>query len=354
MLTRLHLSQFRCHEQLEMGELGLHNALLGSNGQGKTSILEAIYYLARCRSFRTSQNRELVLRGKKALAVTGEFQGEEFGKLRIEWSGEGRKLSLDHVEKATFREYWGKGLVVIFKNEDRLLVQGAASTRRRWVDSLIASIHPEYLQALQRAQLLLRQRNALLRQIRPDRTLWEILVGQVDGLTEKIAEKRREFNLQAFPLAERVYGELTGQKELLALKYEGDFEKSRELGLGELWEKERHLKAAQRGPHRDDWNLLLDDKSLRAFGSEGQQKSAALTLRMVEVKLLRQSLERAPILLFDDVLNELDASRRKKFWGLMDASAQMFFATTEESNLPEGYRFERYRVRPGAAERVGY
>jgi DNA replication and repair protein RecF len=351
MLTRLHLSQFRCHEQLELGNLGLHSALLGSNGKGKTSILEAIFYLARSRSFRTSQNRELVLRGKKALAVTGEFSGEDFQKLRIEWSGDGRKLSLDQLEKATFREYWGKALVVVFKNEDRLLVQGAASTRRRWIDSQIASVNPSYLQSLQKAQLLLRQRNALLRQARPDRALWEILVGQVDGLTERIESDRKQFNDQAFPLAERLYGELTGQKERLKLRYEGDFEKSKEVHLDELWDRERHLKVAQRGPHRDDWQILLDDKSLRAFGSEGQQKSAALTLRMVEMKLLQQSLGRSPILLFDDVLNELDAVRKKKFWGLMDATVQMFFATTEEANLPEGYSFDKYRVSPGLVEK---
>jgi len=338
---------------MELEGLGLHSALLGSNGQGKTSILEAIYYLARCRSFRTSQNRDLVLRGKKALAVSGDFTGENFRKLRIEWSSEGRKLSLDHIEKATFREYWGRGLVVVFKNEDRLLVQGAASTRRRWIDSQIASISTVYLQALQRAQLLLRERNALLRQARPDRALWEILVGQVDGLAVLIEAERKNYNAQAFPLAEQIYGELTGQKERLKLRYEGDFEKSRELGLEELWTRERHLRMALRGPHRDDWHLLLDDKSLRAFGSEGQQKSAALSLRMVEVKLLQQSLERSPILLFDDVLNELDVARKKKFWGLMDASLQMFFATTEEDNLPEGYTFDKYGVSPGMVKRLG-
>jgi DNA replication and repair protein RecF len=339
MLTGLHLQNFRCHTERHCRGLGRRVAWVGPNGRGKTSILEAIHVLARVRSFRTYQNRELIAWGASAFGVAGEFAGMPFQKLKVVWSPEQRILEVDGVPAATFRDYWGRFLVTSFQNADRQLVQGAAALRRQWADGLAAALDPAYLPALQAAQLLLRQKNALLRQDVPDRAVWDSLTYQLRQHSGVIAAARRVLAAAAAPWVQAAYARLGGGREVLSLRLLDETSRQMARADDELWARETALRTARLGPHRDDWEIELDGRPLRQFGSEGQQKSAALALRFAETELIRQARGTWPAVLIDDVVNELDGARQEAFWSLLPEEAQVFVATTRLDLLPAGAGF---------------
>jgi DNA replication and repair protein RecF len=339
MLTGLHLHNFRCHAERHCRGLGRRMAWIGPNGRGKTSILEAVHVLARVRSFRTHQNRELIAWGASAFGVAGEFGGLPFQRLKVVWSPEERVLEIDGKPAATFRDYWGRCLVAPFQNTDRQLVQGAAALRRQWADGLAAALDPAYLPALQAAQLLLRQKNALLRQDAPDQAVWDSLTHQLRRHGGVIAAARLALTAAAAPRVQAAYARLGGGRETLGLRLLDETSRQMARADAELWARETALRTARLGPHRDDWEIELDGRPLRQFGSEGQQKSAVLALRFAEAELIRQARGAWPLVLIDDAVNELDAARQEAFWALLPEAAQVFLATTRADHLPAGAGF---------------
>jgi DNA replication and repair protein RecF len=328
MLSALHICNFRCHTDLKLEEFAQFNLLLGTNGKGKTSVLEAIYFLSRCKSFRTHQTRELIHWSGTEFGISGSFSGKEFQRLKVEWSEERRNLAIDQTENLSFRDFWGKALTVIFQNSDRQIISDGAQARRQWADGLLASIHPGYLAIIQRAQLLLKQKNALLRQERPDHALWLALTEQLKEISREVYRYRHEFTEKAAPLLQQFYQNLTGNTETLIINYAPKIPRYLELSVDALWQTERDRNIALLGPHRDDWSLNLFDKPLRDFGSEGQVKTSSLALRILEAHLIRENTGSWPMLLIDDALTDLDANRQQKFWQQLPANAQVFYAAT--------------------------
>ncbi|MDR2463912.1 MAG: DNA replication and repair protein RecF [Verrucomicrobiales bacterium] len=328
MLTQLHMCNFRCHTDLKLDGFARFNLLLGANGRGKTSVLEAIHVLSRCKSFRTHQTRELIHWSATEFGIAGHFSGRPFQKLKIEWAGDERRLAVDQMENLSFREFWGKAPAVIFQNSDRQIITGGAQARRQWTDGLLAVTISGYLAIIQRAQLLLKQKNALLRQERPDQTLWSALTEQLAGLSREVHRQRAGFTAAAAPLLQQFYRGLAGNAETLTITHAPKIPRYLDLSRGDLWRQERERGVALLGPHRDDWELQLFEKSLRDFGSEGQIKSAALALRILESRLIHEDTGAWPLLLIDDALTDLDAGRRQKFWQQLPADAQVFHATT--------------------------
>jgi DNA replication and repair protein RecF len=328
MLAALHICNFRCHADLKLEDFSSFNLLLGANGKGKTSVLEAIYFLSRCRSFRTHQTRELIHWSGTEFGISGSFSGRDFKRLKVEWSEERRNLAVDQAENLSFREFWGKAPTVIFQNSDRQIIVDGAQARRQWSDGLLASIHPGYLAIIQRAQLLLKQKNALLRQDWPEQALWLALTEQLAEISREVLRYRREFTEKAAPLLQQSYQALTGNAETLSIRYVPKIVRYLEMSRDELWQHERERRLALLGPHRDDWEIQLFEKSLRDFGSEGQVKSASLALRILESQLIYENTGGWPILLIDDALTDLDVNRQQKFWQILPANAQVFYATT--------------------------
>ena len=333
MLKRLHVCNFRCHEDFELAGLEACTLLIGDNGRGKTSLLEAVYFLSRCRSFRTHQTRELIRWGSQQLGVAGWFDDAPYQKLKIEWGEDSRNLAVDQSENLTFRDYWGRLPAVVFQNHDRQIVLGTAQARRHWADGLLASMNPVYLGQAQRAHLLLKQKNALLHQNNPDRNLWESLTTQLEEISRSLLQARQAFTLQARPLLEQFYQSLAGEKESLGFQYESPLPQLLAAPREALWQRERERGLARLGPHRDDWKISLFDKPLRDFGSEGQVKTAALALRLLETQLIRETTGQQPLLLLDDVLVELDPERQQRFWKQVPTQSQILYATTRPENF---------------------
>jgi DNA replication and repair protein RecF len=338
MLTSLHLADYRCHADAHFRDLGPRVAFVGENGRGKTTLLEAVYFLARVKSFRTHQNRELIAWGKPACGVSGRFTNEPDAFLKVTWSPDDRTLTAGN-EALSFRQYWGRCLVTVFQNSDRQLVQGAAQNRRQWVDSLISTFDPAYLEAVQASHLLLRQKNALLRQDHPARGTWVALNDQLRRHGEWIARARGEFTAQVAPLLGRFYGDLSQGKETLLLRHTDELSRQLARSDADLWNRETEIQQARLGPHRDDWEFDLDGQAMRQFGSEGQQKSAVLALRDVEMALVKEKCGRWPTLLIDDAVNELDAGRQELFWSRLPPDAQILLATTRTDRLPASLGF---------------
>ncbi|MDR1146066.1 MAG: DNA replication and repair protein RecF [Verrucomicrobiales bacterium] len=335
MLTALTLQNFRCHAELKLEGFTGCNLLLGPNGRGKTSVLEAVYFLSRCRSFRTRQPRELARWGAAGFGLGGVFADADGQRqrLKVEWSPARRNLAADGRDYLSVREFWGRAPAVVFQNRDRDIVSGGGQSRRQWADGLLAAAQPPYLGEMQRAQLLLRQKNALLRGPRPDRELWSALTAQLAALSDGIHRQRVEFTAQAAPLLAEFYTGLAGADEALTLTFAPQIPRGLELARDELWRRERERGTALLGPHRDDWTLALRGQSLRDFGSEGQVKSAALALRLLEARHIQAHTGRWPLLLIDDALTDLDAGRRQKFWRLLAADAQLFYAATRRDDI---------------------
>lgn len=334
MLETLRIAHIRCHTTLELGEFQRLNLLIGPNGKGKTSVLEALYLLARCRSFRTSHLRDVLQWQAPFLRAEATF-GEAPHKLAFAWSAPGKRvLTVGNLAETTLHEYWGQCTAVVFQNRDLALVQDRAQARRQWFDGLIASAEPAYLPLVQRLQRVLRERNALLRLPSPDRALFDVLSDQLAALSEEITATRQRYTDQLAPLLCESLHTLTDRREHFEILYDSHYERHREMTRDHLFERERRLGATLTGPQRDDWQLLLEGQPLRAYGSEGQQRSAALALRFAETSLLCAARGHAPLLLLDDILHELDPARRERFWHLIPADAQIFLATTREPELP--------------------
>lgn len=347
MLCALTATNLRCHESARLEGLTTLNLLLGDNGQGKTSLLEAAYLMARCRSFRTASPRELIRWEAQGFRVEGEFSDEEFQRLGIGWSGGKRSLQIDGILNATLSEFWGKWSAVVFQNRDLALVQEGAQARRQWADSLIASADPAYLPLIQKFSRLLAERNALLRQPTPNRAVWEALTESFIETGLRVTEMRRTFSEVLEPLVQSSLDHLTPHHEKMQMIYETSFVQEKIPDHDTWFERECRLGTTSTGPHRDDWLLLLDEKPLRSFGSEGQQRSVALAMRLAELLLLTQRRGKSPLILIDDVFHELDKNRIAAFWSLIPPGAQALLATTRiDFDLPD-FPTRRWVIEPG-------
>jgi DNA replication and repair protein RecF len=352
VLTSLSLHQFRCHPALTLEGLGRCVALLGSNGRGKTSILEAIYVLSQVRSFRSSFLKEIPTQGLQGFGVKATFSDEPMQKLRLTWTPTARKLSVDHLENAALREYWGKCLTVIFKNDDEALVNGAAAERRSWADAVLSALEPDLLEQLQKARNLVREKSALLKQPSPDRAVWEALTTQLDGVSDRITQARIQFTEHLAKSLQENYGRISAGAETLECHYHAHYPKMAELSRDALWDREKRFGTTLRGLHRDEWLLHLNEKAVRVYGSEGQRKAVALAMRFAELRLIADRTGRKPIVLLDDVFHQLDPERQARFWELLDPESQVFMATTRTDSFAGQFGFDSYQVGPGTARQL--
>ncbi len=316
--------------------------LQGANGSGKTSILEAVYLLSRCKSFRTPRIGECAGWGKRSFGVAAVL--ESGSRLKFEWSTAGRQLSIDGKPGVPLVEFWGRLPAIAITNSDRELIRGSGSNRRNWIDSLAASCSHHYLTLAQKAALLQRQKNAILKQERADRTLWKILTDQMRPVCQEMNEARQVVSSQVGPAIEECYRQLTGSEEHIGFACNRETERRLAKSDDELWTMEERSRNCELGPHREDWELSLEGKSLRHFGSEGQQKSAALAMRLAEISLSPSG----GVILIDDALIELDAGRRERFWSQLPGEAHILYASTDAGKDREFAHFDQtLKIRDG-------
>jgi len=330
---------------------------LGDNAQGKTNILEAIYLMATLRSFRGVGGTQMIRHGAKGYFAGANVVGQGGHEIKIYWSARERKLALDGQPVKRLADYFGALRAVVFCTEDLQLVKGAARARRRFLDLLLAQTRPDYLPLLQRYMHTVRARNALLKLRAVDEAALDSFSQELVKLGNEIIRARRELAPKFSPLARLAYRRISNDAEELRIEYLPSVKKDFAVELAQSRARERTYRSTLVGPHRDDLQLLLKEKSAAQFGSEGQKRTLAIALKMAQAEFLAGIHGSPPILLIDDVMGELDLKRRSGFLPLLEharkASGQVFMTATEENWPSElGRDLQRWQVQAGNLQKL--
>ena len=356
-LAHLRLRDFRNYARLDVDFIPGSHLLLGNNAQGKTNVLEAIYLLATLRSFRGVGGAQMVRHGQSGYFVGAAVVGQAKRDIKMYWSVSERKLSLDNRPVRKLTDYLGALRVVVFCTEDLQLVKGTARMRRRFLDLLLSQTHAGYLPLLQRYTQALRSRNALLKQRTLDEAALESFSHELVDLGKQLVQRRRELAPKLSPLVRLAYRRIAHDAEELRLDYQPSAKKDFAVELAQSRSRERAYRTTLVGPHRDDVQLQLNDRSAAQFGSEGQKRTLAIALKMAQAEYLTGIDGSPPILLIDDVMGELDPKRRVGFLPLLESAhrgrGQVFMTCTEE-NWPRelGRDLQRWEVKAGTLQRL--
>jgi DNA replication and repair protein RecF len=354
-LAHIRLRDFRNYARLDADFAPAFHLLLGDNAQGKTNLLEAVYLLATLRSFRGVGGAQMVRHGRQGYFVGASVVGQGEHDLKMYWSAQARKLSLDGQPVRRLTDYLGVLRVVIFCTEDLQLVKGPGRNRRRFMDLLLSQTHPAYLPMLQRYTRVLRARNALLKPRAVDEAALASYTVELVELGNELTRLRRQLTPRLSPLARLAYRRISQDAEELRLEYLPSIKQDFAVELAQIRDRERIYRTTMIGPHRDDVQLLLNEQLAAQFGSEGQKRTLAIALKMAQAEYLSGLHGAPPILLIDDVMGELDVKRRSGFLPLLErshrASGQVFMTCTAE-NWPRelGLDLQRWEVKAGVLE----
>ena len=369
-IEQLSLNNYRNYEELNISFENKVNVILGENAQGKTNLMESIYVLALAKSHRTSNDKELIRWDKDYAKIEGRIQ-KQYGSLPMQLivSKKGKKARCNHIEQQRLSQYVGNMNVVMFAPEDLHLVKGSPQVRRRFIDMEIGQVSPIYLHDMSQYQKILHQRNHYLKMLQTkkqtDQTMLEVLTEQFIQVAVKIIIKRFEFLRLLEGWAKPIHKGISRGLETLKIEYKPSVDVLETLDLSKMLiifeEKFNKVKLKEidrgttlLGPHRDDLQFIVNERDVQTFGSQGQQRTTALSLKLAEIELIHSEIGEYPILLLDDVLSELDDFRQSHLLNTIQGKVQTFVTTTsvdgiDHQTLKEASTFE---VQSGIIEKV--
>lgn len=344
-LDWLDLRDFRCHRVLEFNPGPEVNVLIGNNGSGKTSVLEAIGFLSTLKSFRRAPEPALVRQGAEAAVVRGEFgtQGRTL-RMEAEVPVEGRKRVLMNGKRPPSRAaVVGSIALVAFLPDDLDLVKRGPAYRRELVDDTAAALWPQAAVEQQEYERALRQRNALLRRDgrHADATSLDVWDDRLARLGASVIRRRLQAMRLVGERVERLYGELADAEEAFSWRYqsasvgngEGALEEVLASAIAAARPADLERRVTTAGPHRDEIAFELAGRDARARASQGEQRAVALSLRVAACEVLRRERGVDPVLILDDVFSELDAERSKRLVARLP-QGQIFVSTAREDEVP--------------------
>jgi DNA replication and repair protein RecF len=367
-INALELRNFRNYESLQLFDLSPKvNILVGQNAQGKTNVVEAILLLSVAKSHRTNKDAEMIRFEAESALVQGMIERHERKyRLDLRLLPKGKKCAVNGVEKRKMSDFIGHLNVVLFAPEDLQLIKGGPQQRRRFLDVEIGQVSPQYLYNLTQYQKVLLQRNSLLKEIwqkKGDEEMLMIWDDQLSVYGSKVIKKRLEFVDKLEGFAKEIHMRISGGKEELSFHYQNSIECSDLNQLEEVYREElekRRKGDIQRGstsvgPHRDDLEVRINDRKVQTFGSQGQQRTASLSMKLAEIELIRAEVGEYPVLLLDDVLSELDEERQLHLVKSMGERVQTFVTTTSTYGLEHFLTEEAnvYRVERGIISKEG-
>ncbi|WP_044641426.1 DNA replication/repair protein RecF [Risungbinella massiliensis] len=359
-LQELEISQYRniglltltCPEELHL--------FVGENAQGKTNIVESLYVLSLAKSHRTRATKDLIQFGKPFSKLKAKVKkGDQLIRLEVQLNEKGKKAIRNGLEQPKLSHYIGTMPTILFAPEDLAIVKGSPQIRRRFLDTEIGQVSPTYLYQLNQIQKVLHQRNAILKN-GMQKELLEVLNEQFLSLSIQIWKKRYYFIDLLLKWAQPIHETITGGKECLQIEYLPSVPIQREMDedqiraittreLARLESQEWRRGSTLIGPQRDDFRLKNGELDLHNFGSQGQQRTAALSLKLAEIELIYQETGFYPLLLLDDVLSELDDHRKTQLLEAIRGKVQTFVTTTSLEGIHQDtlQRAKIYRVEQG-------
>lgn len=313
------------------------NCFVGKNGIGKTNVLDAIYHLANGKSYFNPLAVQNIKHNEDFFVIDGEFEKGKRNEQIVSSFKKGQKKILKRNGKIyeKFSDHIGFIPLVIISPADNDLIIEGSETRRRFIDSVISQLEPSYLQELIQYQKIISQRNALLKYFALNHTFdnetLSIYNQQLDGLGKSIFEKRKEFITDFLPIFNKHHQAITDSQETVQLVYESHlFENDLLTLLEENLAKDRALQYTSVGIHKDDLAFQIDGHPIKKFGSQGQQKSFLIALKLAQFEFVKKQSGEKPILLFDDIFDKLDETRVSKIVEMVNQEefGQLFISDT--------------------------
>lgn len=352
-LTNLQLQNFRNYEsvQLEFTD-GVH-VFIGENAQGKTNLMESIYALAMTKSHRTTNDKELIGWNKEFATIKGTVEKTKTKtNLELQFSKKGKIAKVNYLEQKRLSSYLGNLNVILFAPENLTLVKGSPQNRRKFVDMELGQMSSLYLYDLVEYNRVLKQRNTYLKQLaikkkQPDEYL-DVLSEMLSELASKIVFHRLDFMKQLEALAIPIHDQLSLGREKFSVSYQATIPLEDGLTPSQMKEiymnqfKKNQTREADQattliGPHRDDLIFYLNEVPVQTYGSQGQQRSTVLSLKLAEIELMKLSTGEYPLLLLDDVLSELDDDRQTHLIKAIENKVQTFITTTSLDGIKQQF-----------------
>ena len=347
-IDRLKLKNFRNYSTLDIEFNNKLNIIIGNNAQGKTNILEAIYFLAITKSNLFVSDKTCIKEKQLFSKITGDIECNQGNKkLEILMNENEKKLSINGNEIKKHSMYVGNLKVIIFNPDDVRLIKEAPSNRRRFLNIEISQLDEKYISILNEYNVVLKQRNEYLKVIRNgkiDEIYFDILTDKLIDLAKLIYEYRIVFIENLNKYIGGVFENISGSKELV-IKYVpsvdiSDMNNFKEIMRSKLkssYERELLLGNTLIGPHRDDFGFKLNDNDLLTYGSQGQLKMAILALKLAEIDVFYEKCGEYPLLLLDDLFSELDVFKRNKVIEYLNRDIQSMVTTTDLKNIDKRF-----------------
>lgn len=350
LITNLKIENFRNYETLNVNFNDIINVFYGNNAQGKTNIIESIFLCAIGKSFRTNKDKELIKFNKDFLKIEVCYKkSDRDGKIKIEISDK-KNVFVNGVKTKKLSELLGKINVVIFTPDDINILKNGPKMRRRFLDIMISQLRPNYVYCLNMYSKTLEQRNMYLKQIKLERKnpelleLWDLKLAEYG---EKVFSYRKEFIEKIKEKIGDIHKNITNDNEKINLEYISDFSNKEEYYSKLV--KNRNFDiirgTTSKGIHKDDFIVTLNEKNVSTYGSQGQNRTVVLSLKMAELQVIKDEIGENPILLLDDFMSELDKERRKNFLRNI-GDTQVIVTCTDKLDV-ENLNFYMYNVVDG-------
>lgn len=361
IIKSLELSDFRNYETLSISFDKGTNILFGDNAQGKTNILEAIYVSATTKSHKGSKDKEIINFNKEEAHIRTYLEKEDV-EYRVDMhlrKNKSKGIAIDGQKIKKAADLLGLLNVVFFSPEDLSIIKNGPAERRRFADMELCQLDSFYLYNLNNYNKIINQRNKLLKDMYFNQNLKETLNiwdSQLVSYGSKIIEKREAFAKQLCEIIGDIHKKLSGGKEELIVNYEPDVKVDDfELKMKENQEKDIRFKLTSTGPHRDDFSFIVNGIDIRKYGSQGQQRTAALSLKLSEIELVKKITKDTPLLLLDDVLSELDSNRQNYLLNSIGDIQTIITCTGLDEFINNRFEINRvYNITNGIAEMKGY
>lgn len=354
VIKSMSLQNYRNYKTLSLDFDANTNIFYGDNAQGKTNILEAVYVSGTTRSHRSAKDRELIYFSEEEAHICTLLEKKGMvHKIDMHLRKNKTKgIAIDGIPIRKASELFGIIHFVFFSPEDLSIIKNGPSERRRFMDAELCQLDKVYLFNLSNYNKIVLQRNKLLKELyfRPDyKEVLEVLNLQLVQYGTELIKRRRSFVKELNDIIRKIHSQLSGGQEEIFLEYEANAgETNFEELLRRNMDRDLRLKTTSTGPHRDDLSFLVNGVDIRKFGSQGQQRTAALSLKLSEIELVKRTVHDTPILLLDDVLSELDSSRQNYLLNSIQNVQTLITCTGLDEFINHRFSINRiYRVTDG-------